>query len=702
LAVAELAVGRAEEATESLRRSTDLHRNAGNENDLAAVLVDRGIAEDDPALIAEGLEILLSGGPAATTVESSFNRSLALESLGLKENAYDAWSAYLEGDPSSPWAMEARARTHRLRTSLGPRPSLIPETLEREVLEVALVSWARSITEGRHAEGENALLVAEGRADQHAAATGDPLLLEIVRAIRTAGSTSDELARAHMAYAHARASYGTQDVAACVRQTTSALDLLRNGSHRVSSLALLTRASCEFLGNQLDQARRDVGAALEIDRAHGSPSPVIGGLAHWLAGLTAHAQNSPIESLRAYRDAIAEFSRAGDPYREAALHALLAGLYDYLGRSEEAWEETVLALRLDDTAPNRRHQALWIFAELSRRMELRQVALTAAVAMQEPARRTRLHDYEADALLVLGRAQRDAGEIRHATNSFASALRTAGRITDPAARSRSTAHAAVELAHLIVRNDPDRAEELLGSVNAFDRSDGATYLAAATVRALVQRQRGSQDAAIQTLRAAARRSTAERRALRTTRERDEILARRAAVHRDLVQLLVERDHDSEALDVLEEWRTEPFASPIWKSTSIAAAASAGEDGATLIAFLPLDQELLVWHVYAGHMKLLRRPIQRSRLAVLVDEATREVLRGETRGVAARRGHVHPGAEHRARRGEVPSRAGEVRRGDQGPARSGAGAARARARRNDQVSERALPHRQPAIAVQTRE
>jgi tetratricopeptide (TPR) repeat protein len=42
-----------------------------------------------------------------------FNRAAALDALGDRERAADAWRAYLDVDPSSPWSEEVRRRLAR-------------------------------------------------------------------------------------------------------------------------------------------------------------------------------------------------------------------------------------------------------------------------------------------------------------------------------------------------------------------------------------------------------------------------------------------------------------------------------------------------------------------------------------------------------------------------------------------------------------
>ena len=63
------------------------------------------------ALNESGLAIIGAPGLAGAL----FNRALALERLGPRTLAADAWERYLAADGSSPWADEARTRLAAIR-----------------------------------------------------------------------------------------------------------------------------------------------------------------------------------------------------------------------------------------------------------------------------------------------------------------------------------------------------------------------------------------------------------------------------------------------------------------------------------------------------------------------------------------------------------------------------------------------------------
>jgi tetratricopeptide (TPR) repeat protein len=50
-------------------------------------------------------------------LEALFNKSLALQEMGMSREAKESWTLYLQKDPSSPWAAEARKNLARLESA---------------------------------------------------------------------------------------------------------------------------------------------------------------------------------------------------------------------------------------------------------------------------------------------------------------------------------------------------------------------------------------------------------------------------------------------------------------------------------------------------------------------------------------------------------------------------------------------------------
>src|SRR5438270_3392975 len=89
--------------------------NADLWNDLAAAEAATAARLGRPSLYPDALaatDRALQQNPKHP--EALFNRAVILERLGLVAQARAAWQRYLEIDPSSPWAVEARERLSRI------------------------------------------------------------------------------------------------------------------------------------------------------------------------------------------------------------------------------------------------------------------------------------------------------------------------------------------------------------------------------------------------------------------------------------------------------------------------------------------------------------------------------------------------------------------------------------------------------------
>jgi tetratricopeptide (TPR) repeat protein len=110
--VAQLVTGDLDRAVDTLERASSVSPDPKIASDLAAAYLARGATRPDDlnkALRAAERAVQAPDAP----IEAWFNRALALERLGLREPASAAWKEYLERDPSSPWAAEARTYLQR-------------------------------------------------------------------------------------------------------------------------------------------------------------------------------------------------------------------------------------------------------------------------------------------------------------------------------------------------------------------------------------------------------------------------------------------------------------------------------------------------------------------------------------------------------------------------------------------------------------
>jgi cellulose synthase operon protein C len=86
--------------------------NANYLSDLAAALLTRGIRQRKPQDVQQALKRADDAiARAPRHLDALFNRALALDELGERERAGQAWDRYLAVDANSAWANEARQRS---------------------------------------------------------------------------------------------------------------------------------------------------------------------------------------------------------------------------------------------------------------------------------------------------------------------------------------------------------------------------------------------------------------------------------------------------------------------------------------------------------------------------------------------------------------------------------------------------------------
>ncbi len=93
--------------------------NAGVQSDLGAAFLEKGRQETDPTKRAEAMIKSLAHLDKSlqlddSLLEARFNRALLYEQMHLPERAKTDWQSYLEKDPNSGWANEARKRLAHL------------------------------------------------------------------------------------------------------------------------------------------------------------------------------------------------------------------------------------------------------------------------------------------------------------------------------------------------------------------------------------------------------------------------------------------------------------------------------------------------------------------------------------------------------------------------------------------------------------
>lgn len=84
--------------------------------DHVAALVQNGVERGDRERLERAVRIVRTELPQPLSSAAQFNLALALEGLGERNAAIEAWQAYLSEDASSEWAAEARTHLQRLES----------------------------------------------------------------------------------------------------------------------------------------------------------------------------------------------------------------------------------------------------------------------------------------------------------------------------------------------------------------------------------------------------------------------------------------------------------------------------------------------------------------------------------------------------------------------------------------------------------
>jgi CHAT domain-containing protein len=316
-----------------------------------------------------------------TRVEAQFNLALALETLHLRNAANTAWEGYLRLDSGTPWADEAR---RHLRAAAS-RPAAAPVDLlgtarriDRSALRDAvardpqaarllvedglLPRWAGLVRAAREVEAAQVLESARAIGEALAASGGDTLLLETTEALAQSSDTDPPRRQLEISgiesYRLGMTAYRGDATRDSRVHLASAARSLRMAGNPFSSVPEVYLAILDY------HTRGPVEALTKLERLGFDPAQrqhhsLLGRL-WWTAGLCHEALGHSIESMAAFRRALAELTATGDLESRAAVQSLLGGVLDDAGEHDAAWHWRLAALAgLDEThAARRRHTIL--------------------------------------------------------------------------------------------------------------------------------------------------------------------------------------------------------------------------------------------------------------------------------------------------------------------------------------------------------
>jgi CHAT domain-containing protein len=364
-AIAQTILGRCRDAAETLQRLTSSgHADAAVWNDLSATLYCAATRDDDPSQLAEALVAVDAALRAnGAFPEARFNRALILEALGLRDEAREAWEAFLRVDGSSGWSDEAREHVARLEP-VAPFREVFERIYARLLANPGEASaFARKYPQEARLWGETEILgrwaVAEDAGDAAAAAKhlavaraagaelarngGDRMLEALVAAIdRSNPARRKALVAAHIAFRNGQKAYGDDLLPDAQQLLERAAVKFEDGDSPGQLLASYFRANTMF-----DQGmEKEAEKRLRRLKAAAPPAfPAHRAQVLWQLGTVYLAQSRWGKCIDAYSESIATFEQLREMNYAATVRENLAEAYDRIGNPAAAWKHRMLALR---------------------------------------------------------------------------------------------------------------------------------------------------------------------------------------------------------------------------------------------------------------------------------------------------------------------------------------------------------------------
>lgn len=647
----QLLAGQLDAAADALlAASREQPANARYLNDVATVQLERarlGLRPDDLPRALAAADRARRLDPSLN--EAWFNRALATTALSLTSRAKTAWADYLERDPESPWATEARRRLEELSRptvidawlKLEPRlrgtltADLAEEAVRTQMTEARtlfenamLPAWAAAVEAGRDGAMELERVRAMARA--FARIAGDQLYVDSVLAIERAHASSpaavQALAAAHRQYTAAALALAEDRFPVAASAFDSALRQLRGAGSPFAVRALIeTGAMAHISGNGalalplleegLAIARRD-GYAFAAARST------------WLLGLTAFGRGQLDEVQAYYDDTLAAFERMGDAEQAAGAHNLLASLLGYLGDDVSAWKHRQLALSALQITRSERLRYLLLFgAAAAVRREDPEASLAFQDEAVESARRSQRHIMIVDALSMRAAIRNDLGRRADAESDLVAARATLAQFPTPAIRLRMEESILGTESDVFRAEDPARAAAAaqLAIDRVSQRGDRLRVAQLSLKLAKANIVWGHLAEAEAALHRGIQAFDAERATL-LDEGRVSTLDESWQLFDTAVQLAIQKQEYPRAFAMSERARARTLAesnrAPVGRT--LADVEQSLQPGEAVVALSQFENELAVWLIKQGHTTVIMRPLARRDAQRLVTRQADEI------------------------------------------------------------------------------
>ncbi len=603
--------------------------------ELSAWLIELGDRTSDPDLLLDALEAARLAAASGAGSLADFNRALALELLGLRDAAREAWSRLEGREPEAAWAEVARRHAADLA---APSPAERARPLLMALLadtappdDVALDFLSRELPQSARQTGCDELLPAAARAALRgdlrrarqqadlAAELGRRLVerggdatlaraaLEAHRALDSTPAAGEDWLRGVEAYGRARGQVESELYVEAGESFAQAARWLARASSVLAPWSELGATHADSFGRPASQARAELVA---LERRTRDDSPALAARLAWAIGVEADREGDLPLALARFDQAVAGFDRLGEGENAAAARALRAWVLDDLGRASEAGRDLLDASRSRARVLSPLREQLIVDSFAALRAEPRGAGILDLFHAEliAIAQRDGRPGPLAQAFLV--RSQNRARDAVERAMDAATASRWAALIVDARERARKNALIDTSRAEILLESEPEAAlraiDAALGYLTSVDLEP--LRLPALALRARALRGGGHRVEAEAQLLAAIAATRRVRDRARSYEERSRTLQTGLGLFEELASLRLREFADPDgALSAIELGRAETLLAaarrdrPSLADTDRAEPATSDfaralPPGFEVLEYARFEDELVAWHL----------------------------------------------------------------------------------------------------------
>ena len=573
-----------------------------------------------------------------------FNLAIALETLGLKQDALQAWQQADVNEGDSRWRHEARRRagltlaavdtgwsTMRVRllesqeleaTEAARAAATYPQPVRELLEEDLLFDWATAHVAGYASHAAISMRKARILNEALRELTQDRLLSETLDALKSdVGSLTDTVAAGIVAFARGRRAYENNQFEQAGAAFANAIEALRRANSPFVELVRYHSAIVGYQQRRLIEAKTVLQGVLA--KAAARRFAALAARAELLLGMVRLQTEDLERALVHYRTAEDGFRILRETENVANAANAAADTLRLIGQHEAGWPQigTALAALPQLRSARRRYVVLLNASLYAADDDLPMAALlfqnaSIAAARERGTPNTLAEGYTRRAALHL-----HAENLQGASSDLAAAEAQISRITSEASRTYQLAWLQAIRGDYLTRVDPRAAlADLDAALTYFTRAEPAEIPRAYLRQSRAYRALGDDDAAERSLREGIRHFDSRWEALEGTTHRVSYLDEAWDLFDDIVELYaIRRAQPGQAFAYCESSRARSLRSHLAPAAMVSPLAlqnALGPDTAILY-FATLKHRLLVWTITSTSVRFAVREIPESDLAARV-------------------------------------------------------------------------------------